>query len=143
MGIKLLSGQQYSMCYKQPKPSEIESAREKLGQFSDTMFAVVGGQDRDIPKANRMLPLSFQATDGTFRVLRKKPVVVDSTQFPPNNNHNRLYAELLLFRPWFNEQDDLGFASSNFAACSLMHETCTDQIRAVKEGCRKLLLDHV
>ena len=98
MGIKLLSGQQYAMCYRNPRASEMDNAREKIGCFSDTMFAVVGGKDRDIPKANRMLPLSFQATDGTLRVLRKKPVVVDSTKFPTVNQHNQLsgYIQQLL-----------------------------------------------
>ena len=143
MGIKLLSGQQYAMCYRNPRASEMDNARERIGLFSDSMFAVVGGKDRDIPKANRMLPLSFQATDGTLRVLRKKPVVVDSTKFPTVNQHNQLYAELLLYKPWFDEQDDLSIACANFAACSMMHATCSDQIKSVKQGCRNLLLDHL
>ena len=131
------------MCYKVPKAQEMETARSKLGTFSDKMFAVVGGEDRNIPIASRMLPVSFQATDGTLRVLRTNPVVVDTVKFPTNNEHNRLYAELLLFRSWFNEHEELGMASGDYATCRMIHATWLDHINTVKDGCRNFFLEHL
>ena len=121
----------------------METARSKLGTFSDKMFAVVGGEDRNIPIASRMLPVSFQATDGTLRVLRTNPVVVDTVKFPTNNEHNRLYAELLLFRSWFNEHEELGMASGDYATCRMIHATWLDHINTVKDGCRNFFLEHL
>lgn len=143
LGVKLLPAQQYSMCYKVPKAHELASATNKLGHLSDKMHAVVGGQDSNIPKADRMLPVAFRATDGTLRVLRTKPVVVDTTRFTSANEHNRLYSDLLLFKPWFDEQEDLGIACGDFAVCSDIYEANIEQINAVKEGCKNFFLDHL
>ena len=131
------------MCYKVPKAHEMEGATSKLGTFSDKMYAVVGGDDMNIPIASRMLPVSFQATDGTLRVLRANPVVVDTTKFPNNNEHNHLYAELLLFRPWYNEQEELGIACEESETCRRIHAACIDHINTVKEGCRSFFLEHL
>ena len=131
------------MCYKVPKAHEITSAINKLGKFSDKMYAVVGGQDKNIPKTDRMLPVAFRATDDTLRVLRIKPVVVDTTKFPISNEHNQLYADLLLFKPWFDEQEDFGIACEDLANCRDMHEAFIDQINAVREGCKSFLIDHL
>ena len=131
------------MCYKVPRATQIESARRALGTFSDTMCAIVGGQYRNIPKAQRMLPISFQATDGTFRVLNKKPVIVDTTKFSNVKKHNDQYAELLMFTPWFDEQEELGTAFRDATTCSMMHGVQIDQITSVKEGCRNFILDHL
>ena len=131
------------MCYKVPKAQDIEAATTKLGAFSDKMYAVVGGEDMNIPIASRMLPISFQATDGTLRILRANPVVVDTVKFPTGNEHNRLYSELLMYRPWFNEQEELGLASTDSAACRMMHSTWIDHINTVKEGCRRFFLEHL
>ena len=139
-GIKLLSGQQYSMCYRVPKGSEVHSAMHRLGLFSDKMYAIVGGQEAQIPESERMLPLSFQATDGTFRFLRQTPVVVDTTKFPESDTHNSQYADLLMFRPWFDENDELGSACRNKHVCSVMHSHYAEEMNAVKEGCRNFLL---
>ena len=131
------------MSYRVPKGSEIQSATEKLGLFSTTMYAVIGGPHQNVPQHNRMLPLAFQATDGTLRVLRQKPVVVDSTKFAATNEHNRKYAELLMFRPWFKENEELGSASIDIETCNRMHSTYEYQIDAVREGCRRFLLEHM
>ena len=131
------------MSYQIPKGSEIQSATQKLGVFSTTMYAVVGDQDQNLPQHHRMLPLAFRATDGTLRVLRQKPVIVDSTKFEESNEHNHKYAELLMFRPWFSENDELGPASLDIETCSRMHSTFQDQINAVREGCKSLLLQHI
>lgn len=142
IGIKVLSAKQYSMCYKVPRATQIESARRALGTFSDTMCAIVGRQYRDIPEAKRMLPISFQATDGSFRVLNKKPIVVDTTKFSNVKKHNHQYAELLMFTPWFDEQLELGTACRDATSCNQMHSALSDDIDSIKEGCKKFLLDH-
>ena len=143
LGVKLLSPKQYSMCYRVPKRSEDESARNRLGLFSASMYAVVGGQDGNIPQTERMLPLAFEATDGTLRILLQKPVVVDSTKFPESNYHNNQYAELLMLTSWFDENDELGSACRSKYFCSVMHSHLADQINSVKEGCRSLLLGNL
>ena len=107
------------------------------------MYAVVGGQEAQIPENERMLPLSFRATDGTLRFLRQKPVVVDTTKFLESNSHNSQYAELLMFTPWFDENEELGSACRNKHVCSVMHSHYADQIIAVREGCRSLLLGNL
>ena len=107
------------------------------------MYAVAGGQESAIPMAERMLPLAFEATDGTLRVLRQKPVVVDTTKFSEANIHNIQYAELLMLMPWFDENDELGSACRNKYFCSIMHSHYADQLNAVKEGCRILLLENL
>ena len=144
MGLKVLSAKQYAMCYRVPKKTqEIANARKKLGQFSDTMYAVVGGENMNIPKANRMLPISFQATDGTLRILRMKPVVVDTTRFLDSNVHNRQYAELLLLVPWFDEVEELGMACQDSDTCTMIHAAHIDEIRTVKDGCKSFILKHI
>ena len=107
------------------------------------MYAVVGGQEGNIPLSERMLPLAFEATDGTLRFLRQKPVVVDTTKFPESNIHNIQYAELLMLTSWFDENDELGSACRNKYFCSVMHSHYSIQITAVKEGCRRLLLENL
>ena len=132
------------MCYRDvKKPQEIASATNKLGLYSDKMYALVGGQDSNIPVANRMLPLSFRATDGSILVLRTKPVVVDTTKFPSENVHNHQYTDLLLYRPWYDELENLGAACQDFATCSIIHDTHIDQIKAVKEQCRSFLIENL
>ena len=143
MGLKLLPAQQYSMCYRVPKSQEIGTATNKMGLLSDKMYAVVGLQNRNIPKEDRMLPVAFRATDGTLRLLRTKPVVVDTTRFPIANKHNRQYADLLLFKPWNNEQEELGTACEDFVTCSEMHAAHIDQISSVKEGCKIFFIEHM
>ena len=144
MGIKVLTAKQYSMCYKVPKGlPEIQAARDKLGRFSETMFAAVGGMNQNLTAAQRMLPLAFEATDGTLRVLRQKPVVVDTTSFPASKKHNHQYAEILMFRPWFDEIDELGLACRDMNTCSVMHLRYADEIASVKEKCKRMLLENM
>ena len=143
LGIKLLSPQQYSMSYRVPKVSEEESARNRMGLFSESMYALVGGTEGTIPVNERMLPLAFEATDGTLRILRQKLVVVDTTKFQESNVHNTQYAELLMLTPWFDENDELGSACRSKYFCSVMHTHYAEQINAVKEGCRSLLLENM
>jgi hypothetical protein len=139
LGVKLLAAQQYAMCYMAPKPEEVNRTREKLGLFSDTLYAVVGGDQMRIPKSERMLPLAFEATDGTLMLLRQTLVVVDTTKFSEEQLHNRQYAALLMYMPWQDESIELGLARLDAAVCDAMVDRHKDALRSVKEGCRRLL----
>ena len=141
LGLKLLCPKQYAMCYRSLNDNA-EPWRTKLGQFSDTMYAVVAGQDQNIPLAERMLPLAFMLENGTAAVLRQKLVVVDSTRFSPEKIHNKQYAELLLYTAWKNESVAFGPASHDGAVCAQLHQSCRNHISDIKEGLRQFLMQH-
>ena len=120
-----------------PKPEERARTREKLGQFS-TRFAVVGGDHAAIPEANRMLPLAFEATDGSLMLLRRD-TVVDTTKFNDSEIHKSQYASLLMYTPWHDESVHLGAAQIDAELCSRMFNLHRDSIESVRSGCLDLL----
>lgn len=139
LGLKVLSCKQYAMSYRVPKPEERARTREKLGCYSTRFAAVVGGDRSAIPEAERMLPLAFEATDGSLMLLRSNIVVVDSTVFPETAIHNRQYASLLMHVPWQDEEVQLGSSHRDAEVCRRMFDLHHDSIESVRTGCVDLL----
>ena len=132
------------MCFRQAKKEdEIAKHTENVNRLSDTEEIVVGGTDSAEPKAPRRLIRAFWIRHGKLMILRKTPVVVDTTKFKFDQHHNRQYQELLMFRHWTDEGLLLGAASQSHEACCNMYRQELVAIKEVADGLTQLLLRRI
>ena len=117
----------------------MERALKRVGTFSETQYVIVGGKDAEVPLSDRRLPLAFILQDGKLMVLRTTPVSVDTSKFNKEQVHNRMYAKLLMYCNWTDENQMLGRARRSQETCTLLHMEQRNAMDTVEEGCRQLL----
>ena len=123
------------MSYRQAKPDEIQRNRRKVNEYSTTQF-IISAAGEDIWQR----PLVAAHWSGNkLMILRTKPIIISFSQFE-NEEHSRLYSELLLFRPWKEESSFLR-TSPNIDECRARHAQEQDAIIQVKEGLKELILE--
>ena len=136
---QLLTPSQFTMCFRQAKPDEVERHQDNVGLFSPSQYIVVGGPDAVVPECDRRLVLAYWTQDRKLMILRRNPVVMDTSKFSLDQEHNRLYGELLMFRHWNNEDLFLGTARQSKEACLSLYRNERTAINEVAEGLRQLL----
>ena len=141
MSQRLLTPNQFAMCFRQAKKEdEISRHTENVNILSDTEEIVVGGADSGVPRAERRLVLAFWTQTGKLMILRKTPVVVDTSKFKLDQHHNRQYQELLMFRHWTDEGVFLGAERHSYEACHNLYRQELVAINEVADGLTQLLL---
>ena len=76
-------------------------------------------------------------------ILRSKPIVLSYCGFEEEEEeHSRLYSELLLFRHWRDDRDFVR-TSPTLEECRVRHAQEREAIAEVKEGLRRLILEQI
>ena len=131
---------QFGTCFRYAKPNEVERYGEDIGKLSNDQFIIVGGEERVISKEERRLALAFWTRGNKLMILRKKPIAIDTDGFcKDEEEHNRLYSQLLLFRHWQNETSFLGDSSLSEESCRSQYSEERLAIGEVTEGLRNIL----
>ena len=136
---KLLSPAQYGMSYREAKPDEVQRNRGRVNEPSTNQFIVTAAGE-DIWE--RPLVLAHWSGD-KLMILRSKPIVLGFCGFKgEEEEHSRLYSELLLFRHW---KEEAGFVhtSPTLDECRARHAQEKDAIAEVRESLRRLIVEQM
>ena len=137
---KLLTPAQYGMSYREAsKREEIQRYRDKTEDFSTTQFIVCVTGEEILQR-----PLVLAHWSGSrLMVLRSRPIVIGYCSFEEEEEeHSRLYSELLLFRPW-KEERRFVYTTPTVDECRNRHAQEKVAIDEVREELKKLLLGQI
>ena len=122
------------------KPEEKDRIRLLEVQYlsTDEFWIVAHGELSNIPIEERPLPSHILLDDGQLMVLREKPVCIRKSSHS-RDEHNKMYASLLMYLPWQNEVDYLGAAATSIETCQTMWEAHEEQCLSTAEELKRML----
>ena len=136
---KLLTPAQYGMSYRPAKSDEMQRNRGRVHELSTSQF-IVSAAGEEVQQR----PLVMAHWSGSrLMILRSTPIVLGYCRFEKEEEeHSRLYSELLLFRPW-KEDGRFLFTRPTLDECRTLHAQQRDAIVVVREELKKLLVEQI
>ena len=128
------------MCYRKALPQEKERAQQRLDILSETIHVILSNGDHALAIQDRGLPEAFITGDNRLMILWSNSLaVVDTTKFQHLQEHNRQYAQLLMFTPWTDEQAFLGQARLSAEVCAALYSMHEADINSIEDRCKQLI----
>ena len=127
------------MSYRSAKSDEMQRNRARVNELSTSQYIVTAAGEEIWQK-----PLVLAHWSGVkLMILRSKPIVLDYCGFEKEEEeHSRLYSELLLFRHW-REERGFVLSSPTLDECRARHAQEEDAIVQVRDGLRRLIVEQM
>ena len=102
-----------------PQSASLRKKYKSQDEIPDSNVLLAMSNDNKEKEGEKYLPSKILLTNGKFMTKTKKPTIVKLKMF--KEAHEKEYSDLLLYRPWSSEENDLGDALADMGVCSAMH----------------------